>query len=92
MRNPDHAAVALLYALDALGNEFKHLGQVVIDEWFGVDIGEVLTVAPRRVGLFGQDQQTVVQFDESTAGDIPIVRRVLPTRPWLRAKKGSSRQ
>ena len=83
----EHGAVALLYGLTG-----RAIGQVIIDEWFGVDLGEELTVVPREGGLLGSDQPAVVQFDELTSTDGPVVTRGRTARPWLRAKKGRSRQ
>ncbi|WP_085614973.1 MULTISPECIES: hypothetical protein [unclassified Pseudomonas] len=76
MNISERGAVAFLYGLGG-----RAIGQVIIDEWFGVDLGEEVTVAPREGGLFGLEQ-----FDK------PIVAGSRATKPWLRAKKGRSRQ
>lgn len=78
----EHGAVAFLYGLEG-----RAIGQVIIDEWFGVDLGEEVTVAPREGGLFG-----VQQFDKPTVVDSAVVPRSRATKPWLRAKKGRARQ
>jgi hypothetical protein len=91
MNNPDHGADALLYVLDELGNEFKRLGQVVIDEWFGMDLGEESPIVPRQVGLLGK-QPVVFRLDELAVAGSSVVPRSRSNRPWLRAKKGRSRQ
>lgn len=82
MRNPEHGAVAFLYALDG-----RAIGQVIIDEWFGVDLGEEVIVEPREGGLFGLEQ-----FDKRIVAGSAVVPRSRATKPWLRAKKGRSRQ
>ncbi|MFG0924681.1 hypothetical protein ACF8SB_03075 [Pseudomonas sp. CJQ_8] len=82
MNNPDHGAVAFLYCLEGCA-----IGQVIIDEWFGVDLGEEVTVEPREGGLFGLEQ-----FDKPIVAGSAVVPRSRATKPWLRAKKGRSRQ
>jgi len=78
----EHGAVAFLYGLEG-----RAIGQVIIDEWFGVDLGEELVDEPRRVGLFGLDQ-----FDKPIVAGSAVVPRRRATKPWLRAKKGRARQ
>jgi len=85
MRNSEHSAVAFLYGLEG-----RAIGQVIIDEWFGVDLGEEVTDGPRPVGLFGQGQPEVVQFDKLTVANSAVAPRIRSARPWLRAKKGRS--
>jgi len=82
MRNPQQGAVAFLYGLSG-----RCIGQVIIDEWFGVDMGEEVTVAPREGGLFGLEQ-----FNKPIVADSAVLPRSRATKPWLRAKKGRSRQ
>jgi hypothetical protein len=67
------------------------IGLVIIDEWFDMVLGEELALVPREGGLFGREQPVVVQFDKSTMADSAVVPR-RSTRPWLRARKGRSRQ
>lgn len=78
----EHGAVAFLY-----GVRGRIVGQVIIDEWFGLDLGEEVADAPRRVGLFG-----LQQVDKPIAAGSGVVPRSRATKPWLRAKKGRSRQ
>lgn len=82
MRNSEHGAVAFLYSLEG-----RAIGQVIIDEWFGVDLGEEVTVSPREGGLFG-----LQQFDKPVVAGIAVVPRSRASKPWLRAKKGRARQ
>ena len=82
MRNPEHGAVAFLYGL-----EDRAIGQVIIDEWFGIDLGEEVTVEPREGGLCG-----LQQFDKPTVAGSAVVPSSRATKPWLRAKKGRARQ
>lgn len=82
MRNPQQGAVAFLYGLSG-----QCIGQVIIDEWFGVDMGEEVTVAPREGGLLGLEQ-----FNKPIVADRVVLPRSRATKPWLRAKKGRSRQ
>ncbi|MEX5319493.1 hypothetical protein WCE04_09055 [Pseudomonas shirazica] len=82
MKISEHGAVAFLYGLNG-----RIVGQVIIDEWFGVDLGEEVTVAPREGGLFG-----LQQFDKPIVAGCAVVPRSRSTKPWLRAKKGRSRQ
>ncbi|MFV3288499.1 hypothetical protein ACNFBR_07165 [Pseudomonas sp. NY11955] len=82
MRNSEHGAVAFLYILEG-----RAIGRVIIDEWFGVDLGEEVTVSPREGGLFG-----LQQFDKSVVAGSAVVPRSRATQPWLRAKKGRARQ
>lgn len=82
MRNPEHGAVAFLYGLDG-----RAIGKVIIDEWFGMDRGEEVTVEPREGGLFGLEP-----FDKPIAAGSAEVPPGRATRPWLRAKKGRARQ
>ena len=82
MRNPEHGAVAFLYGLEG-----RAIGQVIIDEWFGVDLGEEVTVVPREGGLFGLEQ-----FNKPIVAGSAVLPRSRATKPWLRAKKGRSRQ
>ncbi|MFT2159330.1 hypothetical protein [Pseudomonas putida] len=78
----EHGAVAFLYGLNG-----RIVGQVIIDEWFGVDLGEEVTVAPREGGLFGLEQ-----IDKPIVAGSGVLPRGRATKPWLRAKKGRSRQ
>lgn len=78
----EHGAVAFLYGVNG-----RIVGQVIIDEWFGIDLGEEVTVAPREGGLFGLEQ-----FDKPIVAGRAVVPRSRATKPWLRAKKGRSRQ
>jgi len=82
MRNPEHGAVAFLYGLEG-----RAIGQVIIDEWFGVDLGEEVTVVPREGGLFGLEQ-----FNKPIVAGSAVLPRSRATKPWLRAKRGRSRQ
>ncbi|EPJ2807373.1 hypothetical protein ACTHGN_000361 [Pseudomonas putida] len=82
MNISEQGAVAFLY-----GMEGRAIGRVVIDEWFGVDLGEEVTVVPRDGGLFGLEQ-----FDKPIVAGSGVVPRSRATKPWLRAKKGRSRQ
>ncbi|USS53676.1 hypothetical protein [Pseudomonas kermanshahensis] len=82
MNISEHGAVAFLYGLEG-----RAIGQVIIDEWFGVDLGEELTDAPRRVGLFGQEQ-----FEKPVVAGSAVLPRSRATKPWLRAKKGRARR
>ncbi|MCY1456408.1 hypothetical protein D9M71_736270 [compost metagenome] len=82
MNISEHGAVAFLYGL-----EDRAIGQVIIDEWFGVDLGEEVTLEPREGGLFGLEQ-----FDKPIVAGSAVVPRRRATKPWLRAKKGRSRQ
>lgn len=86
MNISEHGAVAFLYGLDG-----RAVGQVIIDGWFGMDLGEEVTVAPRQGGLLGE-QPVVLRLDELEVADSAVVPRRRPDRPWLRAKKGRSRQ
>ena len=81
MNISEHGAVAFLYGL-----EDRAIGQVIIDEWFGVDLGEEVTLEPREGGLFGLEQ-----FDKPIVAGSAVVPRSHATKPWLRAKKGRSR-
>ncbi|MGF6392150.1 hypothetical protein [Pseudomonas plecoglossicida] len=78
----EHGAVAFLYGLNG-----RIVGQVIIDEWFGIDLGEEVTVAPREGGLFGLEQ-----FDKPIVAGSAVVPRSRATKPWLRARKGRARQ
>lgn len=78
----EHGAVAFLYGLEG-----RAIEQVIIDEWFGVDLGEEMNDGPRPVGLFGLEQ-----FDKPIVAGSAVVPRSRATKPWLRAKKGRSRQ
>ena len=78
----EHGAVAFLY-----GVRGRIVGQVIIDEWFGLDLGEEVTVEPQKGGLFG-----LAQFDKPTVAGSAVVPRSRATKPWLRAKKGRARQ
>ncbi|MBF8646858.1 hypothetical protein [Pseudomonas pudica] len=82
MNISEHGAVAFLYGLEG-----RAIGQVIIDEWSGVDLGEEVTVAPREGGLFGLEQ-----FDKPIVAASGVVPCCCATKPWLRAKKGRSRQ
>lgn len=82
MNISEHGAVAFLY-----GVRGRIVGQVIIDEWFGVDLGEEVTVAPREGGLFGLEQ-----IDKPIVAGSGVLPRSRATKPWLRAKKGRSRQ
>ncbi|MFG0499673.1 hypothetical protein ACF8MH_20435 [Pseudomonas sp. YQ_13] len=82
MNISEHGAVAFLYGLGG-----RAIGQVIIDEWFGVDLGEEVAVSPREAGLFGLEQ-----FDKPIVAGSVVVPRSRATKPWLRAKKGRSRQ
>lgn len=82
MNISEHGAVAFLYGLNG-----RIVGQVIIDEWFGVDLGEEVTVAPREGGLFG-----LQQFDKPMVAGSAVVPRSRAAKPWLRAKKGRARQ
>lgn len=82
MRNSEHGAAAFLYGVNG-----RIVGQVIIDEWFGVDLGEEVAVAPREGGLF-----CLEQFDKPIAAGSAVVPRTRASKPWLRAKKGRSRQ
>jgi len=82
MNTSEHGAVAFLYGLSG-----RCIGQVIIDEWFGLDLGEEVTVAPREGGLLG-----LKQFNKPILADSAVLPRSRATKPWLRAKKGRSRQ
>ncbi|MFV3289138.1 hypothetical protein ACNFBR_10395 [Pseudomonas sp. NY11955] len=82
MNVSEHGAVAFLY-----GVRGRIVGQVIIDEWFGLDLGEEVTVEPREGGLFGLEQ-----FDKTIVAGSAVVPRSRATKPWLRAKKGRARQ
>lgn len=82
MRNSEHGAVAFLYGLNG-----RAIGQVIIDEWFGVDLGEEVTVEPREGGLLGLEQ-----FDKPIVAGSAVVPRSRATKPWLRARKGRARR
>ncbi|MGC9742275.1 hypothetical protein OGV25_13600 [Pseudomonas sp. P1B16] len=82
MNISEHGAVAFLYGVDG-----QIIGQVIIDEWFGMDLGEEVTVTPREGGLFGLDE-----FDKAIVNGSAVVPRSRATKPWLRAKKGRARQ
>jgi len=82
MRNSEHGAVAFLYGLEG-----RAIGQVIIDEWFGVDLGDEMIDGPRPVGLLGLEQ-----FDKPIVAGSAVVPPSRATKPWLRAKKGRSRQ
>ncbi|MFG0272340.1 hypothetical protein [Pseudomonas sp. zjy_14] len=82
MNISEHGAVAFLYGLNG-----RIVGQVIIDGWFGVDLGEEVTVAPREGGLFG-----LQQFDKPIVAGSAVVPRSRAAKPWLRAKKGRARQ
>ena len=82
MRNSEHGAIAFLYGLEG-----RAFGLVIIDGWFGVDLGEEVTVAPRDGGLFGLEQ-----FDKPVVAGSGVMPRSRAAKPWLRAKKGRSRQ
>ncbi|MNH47742.1 hypothetical protein D3C79_1111430 [compost metagenome] len=60
---------------------------MIIDEWYGMDLGEEVNLAPREGGLFGLEQ-----FDKPTVAGSAVVPRSRATQPWLRAKKGRARQ
>ena len=75
-------AVAFLFGLEG-----RAIGQRIIDEWFGVDLGEEVAVAPREGGLFGLEQ-----IDKQIVAGSGVLPRSRATKPWLRAKKGRSRQ
>lgn len=77
-----HGAVAFLYGVSG-----RIVGQVITDEWFGLDLGEEVTVAPREGGLFGLEQ-----FDKPIVAGSAVVPRSRATKPWLRAQKGRARQ
>jgi hypothetical protein len=78
----EHGAIAFLY-----GAAGRIVGQVIIDEWFGMDLGEEVTVEPREGGLFG-----LAQLDKPIVVGSAVVPRSCATKPWLRAKKGRARQ
>lgn len=78
----EHGAIAFLY-----GAAGRIVGQVIIDEWFGMDLGEEVTVEPREGGLFGHDL-----FAKPIVAGSADVPRSRTTRPWLRGKKGRARQ
>ncbi|MBF8703033.1 hypothetical protein [Pseudomonas putida] len=82
MNISEHGAIAFLYGVNG-----RLVGQVIIDKWFGVDLGEEVTVEPREGGLFGLEQ-----FDNPIVAGSAVVPRSRATKPWLRAKKGRSRQ
>ena len=82
MNISDHGAVAFLYGLEG-----RAIGQLIIEEWFGVDLGEEVTVVPREGGLFG-----VQQLDKPTVVGSAVVQCSRATKPWLRVKKGRARR
>ena len=82
MNISQHGAVAFLYSLEG-----RAIGQVIIDEWFGVDLGEEVAVVPREGGLFGLEQ-----IDKPILAGSAVVPRSRATKPWLRAKKGRARR
>lgn len=82
MNISEYGAVAFLYGVNG-----RIVGQVIIDEWFGMDLGEEVTVAPQEGGLFGLEQ-----FDKPIVAGRAVVPRSRATQPWLRAKKGRARQ
>jgi hypothetical protein len=82
MNISEHGAVAFLYCLEG-----RAIGQVIIDECFGVDLGEEVNVVPREGGLFG-----LQQFDKPIVAGSAVVPSSRATKPWLRAKKGRARQ
>ncbi|MBA6058102.1 hypothetical protein [Pseudomonas juntendi] len=82
MNVSEHGAIAFLYGLEG-----RDLGQVIIDEWFGVDLGEEVTLELREGGLFG-----LQQYDNPIVAGSSVVPRSRATKPWLRAKKGRARQ
>ena len=82
MNISEHGAVAFLY-----GVRGRIVGQVIIDEWFGLDLGEEVTMEPREGGLFGPQQ-----FDKPIVAGSSVVPRGRAAKPWLRAKKGRARQ
>lgn len=82
MRNSEHGAVAFLYDLEG-----RDIGQVIIDEWFGVDLGEEVTDEPRPVGLFGLEH-----LEKPIVTGSAVVPRSRTAKPWLKAKKGRVRQ
>ncbi|AIR90569.1 hypothetical protein [Pseudomonas cremoricolorata] len=82
MNISEHGAVAFLYGLEG-----RITGQLIIDEWFGVDLGEEGTVEPRKGGLFG-----LRPFDKPIVAGRAVVPRSRAAKPWLRAKKGRVRQ
>lgn len=82
MNISEHGAVAFLYGVNG-----RIVGQVIIDEWFGMDLGEEVTVTPREGGLLG-----LAQFDKPIVAGSAALPRSRSTKPWLRAKKGRARQ
>jgi hypothetical protein len=84
MNISEHGAVAFLYRLNG-----RAIGQVIIDEWFDVDLGEEVTVVPRQGGLLG-DHPGALRLDEMAVAGSTVAPCRRSARPWLRAKKGRS--
>ncbi|MCA4074859.1 hypothetical protein LD001_05875 [Pseudomonas kurunegalensis] len=82
MNISEHGAVAFLYGLNG-----RIVGQVIIDEWFGMDLGEEVTVETGEGGLFG-----LSQFEKPVVAGSAVMPRSRAAKPWLRAKKGRARQ